>query len=142
MIQCGSTCCMHLVYLHLLEPYRTTQVQYCSIACYVFPCACCFRLTRPMIELAWTKGKVIAISSPAQGSYWGQEATELAVLQIEKSLLKLAVGRKVGTKGFLRLTSCCVAKCCLQDPSPNAEHLQQGSSTGRVPFQTLNRQVH
>ena len=29
---------MHLVYLHLVEPYRTAHVQYCSIACYVFPC--------------------------------------------------------------------------------------------------------
>ncbi len=35
---------MHFVYLqmylqlHLVEPYRTTHVQYCSIACYVIPC--------------------------------------------------------------------------------------------------------
>ncbi len=56
------------------------------------------------------------------------------MLQNEKSLLKLAVGRKFGTKGFLRLTHCYVAKYCPQDPSPNADHLQKRLSTGRVHF--------
>lgn len=91
---------------------------------------CCCHLTRPKTELAWTRGKVIAMSSPAQGRCSAQEATELA----EESLLKLAVDRKSGTKCFLRLTSCYVAKCCPQDPLSTADHLQQRLSTGRVPF--------